>query len=74
MININIFLLQTVLHHWHLPALHLHYEGLFNRDPATVDDHTLCVWQVPVVGVLKLNGVNHSLQKEIHRSRLDTLF
>lgn len=30
-------------------------------DPAAVDDHALVVRQVPVVGVLKLNGVKHGL-------------
>lgn len=49
---------------WHLPTLHLHYEGLFHRDPAAVDDHTLGVWEVPVVGVLKLNCVNDRLSEE----------
>lgn len=49
---------------WHLPTLHLHDEGLFHRDPATVDDHTLGVWEVPVVGVLKLNCVNDRLSEE----------
>lgn len=43
------------------PTLHLHHEGLFNVDPAAVDDHALVVRQVPVVGVLKLDGVEHRL-------------
>lgn len=52
---------------WPLPSVHLDYEGLFNGDPAAVDDHTLGVRQVPVVGVLELYGVNHSLAEETHR-------
>lgn len=58
---------------WYLPALHLHHKGLFDGDPAAVDDHTLCVREVPVVGVLKLDGVNHSLAAETDKSRLDTI-
>lgn len=50
---------------WYLPALHLHHEGLFDGDPAAVDDHTLRVREVPVVGVLELDGVNHSLLEEM---------
>lgn len=30
-------------------------------DPAAVDDHALVVRQVPVVGVLKLDGVKYRL-------------
>lgn len=46
-----------------LPALHLHHEGLFDGDPAAVDDHTLRVREVPLVGVLQLDGVKHRLQR-----------
>lgn len=51
----------------HSPTLHLHHEGLFNGDPAAVDDHTLVVRQVPVVGVLELNGVKHRLSGETQK-------
>lgn len=47
-----------------LPAVHLHDEGLFDGDPAAVDDHALRVRQVSVVGVLQLDGVNHSLKTD----------
>lgn len=50
-----------------LPALHLHHEGLFDGDPPAVDDQALGVRQVPVVGVLELDGVNHGLPEEMPR-------
>lgn len=56
--------------HHHSPTLHLHHKGLFNRDPPTVDDLTLVVWQVPDVGVLKLNGVKHRLSGETQKHPL----
>lgn len=49
-----------------LPALHLHHEWLFDRDPAAVDDDAFGVRQVSVVGVLKLDGVNDGLPTEMH--------
>lgn len=48
------------------PAVHLHHKGLLDGDAAAVDDHTLCVGEVPLVGVLQLHGVNHSLLGETH--------
>lgn len=55
-----------------LPAVHLHHKGLLDRDPPTVDDHTLGVGQVPFVGVLELHGVNHSLLEETHSEDVST--
>ena len=53
-----------------LPSLHLHDERLLHLDPPTVDDHTLGVGQVPVIGVLKLDGVNYRLETQGERSPL----
>lgn len=50
-----------------LPAVHLHHEGLLDGDSPAVDDHTLSVGKVPLVGVLELHGVDHSLWEETHR-------
>lgn len=55
------------------PALHLHHEGLFDGDPAAVDDHALGVRQVPVVGVLQLDGVNHRLTGRRTEGRSGTI-
>lgn len=46
-----------------LPALHFYYEGLFDFNASAVDDHTLGVRQIPLVCVLKFDGVNDRLKE-----------